>query len=264
MKQIRKVSEQKYDYHSYQIDEIIRGQEHCIVVRNLNQTPYGICSVIKHKSVGKTIDSPLLNWHNLVFCSNYYGPSPHYGYMNNAVQNGTKTASTAYVSPKEFAKLVDTLPANCHAIPYGRTCENMSMAYVYRDGTLGELFDFETVQEIYVLHEIENIDWKYIKKLFDKPLSYFSDEEQCGFNIQTGTSDKEKLIVLGMLLGYPIESTVAHISGHYVVYKKYWEVPGVRQHFKLSNEPFVDNCNRKWIKINDTIFCDGQQESLYY
>ncbi len=163
------LSKQSYDFYTYQIDRVTNGLNYTIILRNLNRTPYGVCSVFKYKIIGETILSPLLNWHNLFFCSNNYGPPPHPGYMNHAVQNGTKTASTAYVSSEEFLKLVDTLPSNCHAVPYSGTLENMSMAYVYRDGTLDELFDFIKVKRIYLLHGIENIEWNYVKKQFQSP-----------------------------------------------------------------------------------------------
>lgn len=264
MKQIYKISEQEYDTCSYQIDKIISGQDHCIIVRNLWRSPYGVCAVIKYKDIGKTIDSPLLNWHNLVFCSNYYGPPPHPGYMNNAVQNGTKTASTAYVSSHEYKQLVDKLPANCHAVPYGGTLDNMSMAYVYRDGTLDELFGFKQIKFIYTSHNINNVDWDDVESQFAKPLEYFSDSTKCGFDIQHGARSNENKIVNGLLLGYPIESTIAYINNDYITFGDNCTDPKVRDHFKKSIEPYVDCKGMTWNKSDKTIYCDGQQEVLYY
>lgn len=263
MSEVERLSTQVYDFYTYQIDRITDDVECTVILRNIDRAPYGVCSVFKYKQVGQTINSPLVNWHNLFFCSNYYGPPPHPGYMNSAVQNGTKTASTAHVSPDEYKDLVRELPLNCHAMPYDGAPENMAIAYVYRDGTLDDLFGFEKVHQIYTLHGIHNVDWSRVEELFAKPLAYFSDS-RCGFNIQSGTSVKENLIVMGLLLGYPIESTIAYIKNEYACFGDTCTAPEVRDHFRRSAEPYVDRLGKMWFKEGKFVFCDGQQESLYY
>lgn len=264
MKQIYKISTRKYEYYSYQIDKVIEGRECSIIVRNLDRSPYGVCAVIKYNDVGKTINSPLVNWDNLVFCSNHYGVSPNAEYMNNAVQRGTKTTATAYVALCEYQKLVKELPANCHAVPYNSTEEHMTMAYVYRDGTLNSLFGFENVKQIYTLHGIESVDWNRVEKLFKAPLSYFSDSEKCGLDIQCISNGIEMLIVGGLLLGYPIESTVAYIKNNIITFSELGTPKCIQEHFKTSNEPIFDSYKRRWVKNGNIIFQDGKQESLYY
>lgn len=265
MTHIETLSKQSYDFYTYQVDKITSGSNYSIVLKNLSRSPYGVCAVFKCKIVNETISSSLLNWHNLFFCSNGYGPSPHLGYMNHAVQNGTKPASTAYVSAEEYAQLICTLPANCHAVPYGESADNLFIAYIYRDGSLHDFFDFEKIKHIYSLHGLnKSIDWNYVKERFEKPLEYFSNAAQCGFNIQCGVNSIENKIVNGILLGYPVESTISYINGDYRCFGDSCINSTIRTHFKKSTEPYVDQQGTVWNKDGKTIYCNGQQEKLYY
>lgn len=265
MKKVETISAQIYEHCTYQIDKISDGVDCTVIVKNLKYAPYGVCSFLKYMEVGETIDSSLVNWHNLFFCSRYYGPPVHGGYMNYAVQSGTKTAAIAYVShPDEYKKLLQTLPDNCHAVPYCSTLENMTTAYVYRDGTLNDLFGFEKVKRIYMLHGIYNIDWGRVEELFSQPLAYFADVDKCGIDLQDAQGD-ENLIVTGLLLGYPVESTVAYINGNMKCFGDGLTDYKVREHFQTSKEPYVDSLRRKWYQTDDnTYYCEGRQESLYY
>lgn len=263
MKNVEVLSAQEYDFYSYQIEKITNDIEYTIILRNLNRSPYGVCSIFTYKNVGATIESPLLNWHNLFFCSNYYGPAPHPGYMNCAVQNGVKTAATAYVSYEEYPKLLQTLPDNCRAIPYDTSEEHMTMAYVYRNCMLRDLFNFEEIKHLYVLHGISNINWDYVEDRFSKSLEFFADSNRCGFNIQQGVKGKEDLIINGVLLGYPIESTVAYMKKTYNTFGDGPVDQTVKDHFKNSVDP-IDWHGKRWYKSNGIIYCDGQQEEIYF
>lgn len=66
-----------YELYKYEIDKIIENDDITVVLRNLDKSPYGVCSFFKYKNVGYAITSDLLSWQNVIFCSNYYGvPSP--------------------------------------------------------------------------------------------------------------------------------------------------------------------------------------------
>lgn len=153
-------------------------------------------------------NSPFLSWYNLIFCSNNCGPSPRYDYMHTAVQLGKKTAATVYIHPdsSEGKDFIKSLPKECGAIPYGDY-----MIYVFRKGRLADFFDFETIRRLYENNCMTLFDWSLIKELFNKPLSYFGDPDQCGFDLQRCV-DVNNRIIVGLLLGYPVESTIECIN----------------------------------------------------
>lgn len=159
----------------------------------------------------KGYDSPFLSWYNLIFCSNCCGPAPDYRYMTTAVQLGKKTAATVYIGPytPEGKALIRNIPIDCGAVPYSD-----SMIYAYHRGCLSDYFDFEIIKSLYERHCHLSFDWRLVKELFNKPLSYFANSNECGFTLHGG-DDREQRIVLGLLLGYPVESTVEYINGNY-------------------------------------------------
>lgn len=103
---------------------------------------------LTYKNVGWEINSPFLSWYNVFFCSNYYGVSPDYEYMDTAVQNGGKTAATVYhdVGSETANKLIAELPPECGWLPYSE-----AMLYVFRIGKLKDFFDLNEVKKMYEL-----------------------------------------------------------------------------------------------------------------
>jgi len=263
MRNTEVLSTQAYELYTYEIDKIFEDGVVTIVLRNLNKSPYGVCSFFKYRDVGSAIDSELLSWHNVFFCSNYYGVHPHQEYMSDAVQQGKKTTATIPVSNEIYNQMVSSIPENCCVVPYFKTISEITMAYVYRKGTLSDYFDFDEVKKVYMLHGICDIEWDTVSELFSKFLEYFADEKNCGFSIQAGSSKRENLIILGLLLGYPIESTVAFIRGDYRVFGNGIITSDMYRHFAKSSVPYVDQFNVEWYSDGKTIYCDGQQESLY-
>ncbi len=160
---------------------------------------------IHFQNIGEEYVSPFLSWYNLIFCSNSYGPAPDYEYMNRAVQEGKKTAATIYMNAQsdEGKQLISALPLDCSALPYGE-----NIIYVFHKGRLGDFFDFDRIKSLYEKHGVFSVDWRKVSELFQKDLSFFGDEKKCGFSLQSGGCRAE-MIVTGLLLGYPIESTVA-------------------------------------------------------
>ena len=184
-------------------------------MRNLDKNQNGVLSVIKYQNICITLESPLLSWRNLFFCSNNYGCAPDYQYMNNAVQNGTKTAATIYMNDTDVYKsFMDTLPTGIHAAPYGNysKSEHPVILFVYRDGSLASYFNFEQVMQVYRGHSVDSIDWERVKYLIEKPMNYFANEDECGFSLQS-CRNNHTLVVTGLLLGYPVESTIAWLKG---------------------------------------------------
>lgn len=198
-----------YDYENhFCVEKIICGQNIYYVIYDERYD--------KHKEVGRiclsqpiiSYESPLLNWYNLIFCSNNYGPSPDYKYMDYAVQQGKKTAATVYYSfdSDESKAIQMNLPDNCGITPYGDY-----MVFVYRKGKLADFFSFEKIRKAYIQMGINSLDWDLISDFFEKPLEYFADESKCGFSLQSGGIG-EQLVLIGLILGYPIESTATLLS----------------------------------------------------
>lgn len=193
---------------SYRVEKEINDAKISIIVYDTSFGRNVIIRTITYKNIGKEYSSPFLSWYNLIFCSNNYGPAPNYPYMHSAVQDGKKTAATVYIDPnsttgKEF---VDKLPESCGSLPYDNT-----MIYVYRKGKLSDFFCFEEIRDIYQKHGIFSLNWDIIQNYFEYPLSEFGDERKCGFSLQSGGS-KEQTVINGLILGYPIESTVEHLG----------------------------------------------------
>lgn len=193
-----------YGLNSYLVEKEIDECKVSIVVYSTRKEPRAEVYRIEYKNINKEYSSPFLSWYNLLFCSNNYGPAPDYEYMNQAVQAGEKTAATVYLQPgsNEGRKLVNSLPKDCDSVPYGD-----SMIYVFHKGCLADFFNFDEIREIYEMHGARSIDWGVVRDYFWKPMSFFGNESQCGFSLQSGGS-REQTIITGLLLGYPIESTI--------------------------------------------------------
>ncbi len=194
-----------YNCCSYLVEKETNGNNISIIVYDVRNGHHTEKGKIQYKNIGEEFSSPFLSWYNLFFCSNNYGPAPDYEYMHKAVQEGKKTAATVYLEPdsKEGKELVDSLPEDCGALPYGQ-----SMIYVFHKGRLSDFFDFEKIKSIYTKHDVYGVDWDKAEEYFEKDLSFFGDEKDCGLSLQSGEY-KEQCIVKGLILGYPVESTIA-------------------------------------------------------
>lgn len=169
--------------------------------------------LIKCRDIQPEYHADLISWYNVLFCSNSYGSAPDYSYMNYAVQNGKKPAATVYLS-NEYTKeqIIQSIPENCDWREYGG-----NMLWVFRKGCLADFFDLSIIQKSYAAHNVTGIDWELVRELFTKPLEFFAEPDgengwQCGFNIQSGGIGGQTVIT-GLLLGYPIESTIAWLKG---------------------------------------------------
>ncbi len=138
--------------------------------------------------------------------------------MNYAVQNGKKVAATVYpASKEEYERILQTLPKDCDAGPYDLNINDKdyhAILYVCRKGCLKDYFDLSQVRRIYEQHgtfEDYEVGWGKIETLFNVPLISFSNPREIGLNIQTEQSHMG-LIITGLLLGYPLESTIAYIK----------------------------------------------------
>ena len=251
---------------NYEIDIIEEGDTSHVILLNNDKHPYGIITVIDYPSYINSFSSPLLNWENLIRCSNYYGLPPEEvdengqpGYMSLAVQQHLKPAATLrYNIDDPLIKcLKQNLPDDCSIMRY----KEEDTTFICRDCSLADLFDIDEVRATYERYGIQNVEWKTVRELSEKNLSYFSDNSMSGISIEQGAESITQAVVLGLLLGYPIESTVARIKGTYRtdVFKYH-----AKNHFKENSEPYVDADGEQWFKDKNCVFASWQRESLYY
>lgn len=190
----------------YTVDKDITEDKNHIIVKDQNKD----CKIITdldYSSIPE-YEHPMLSWYNLLFCSNNYEPTTDHDYMNLAVQSGQKTAATIYLNynSPEGQKLIESMPSNCEAMPYGDT-----MIYMYHKGKLSDFFDYEQIRDYYQKYGCYGIDWNIVYDYFQKDLSFFGNESECGFSLQSGQTN-EQSIITGLVLGYPVASTARWIK----------------------------------------------------
>ncbi len=181
----------------YVVEKETTEETHTIIIYDIRKEKREICR-IEYNNIGEEYQSPFLSWYNLLFCSCEYGPSPDYVYMNQAVQNGMKTAATVYFAKNsvEGEAYMATLPEHCHCRSYEET-----MIFAYREGSISDYFDIDYIEKIYIKHGVANIDWLKVRKIAEMPMEQFGDPNICGYNLQTG-GNCEQTIINGLLLGY--------------------------------------------------------------
>ncbi|MCR5666800.1 MAG: hypothetical protein K6G01_08205 [Eubacterium sp.] len=151
--------------------------------------------------------SEYLSWYNLIFCSNNYGPIPVVKYMNHAVQEGKKVAATVYpVDSNEYMNIMRETFEDYYCFPYNVE-EYSLMLYISKKGTLNDYFDKDAILKVYQDCGIE-LNRERMDELFAMELKDFAKKETCGFMLHE-CYGSENLAVLGLLFGYPVESTVA-------------------------------------------------------
>lgn len=167
------------------------------------------CKRIFFSEKAEQYQSPYLSWYNLICCSNNYGPIPVVDYMNHAVQNGKKLAATIYPeSAQAYMQILAEVGDDYYCYPY-HTREYNYLLYISKKGTLADYFDLERVMQVYEACEV-SLDRAKMQDYFSRELSWFGNEELCPIQLHDCIGEEE-LAVTGLLLGYPIESTIALI-----------------------------------------------------
>ena len=267
MKKTEHLAEWKNYYH-YGVDKIICDDTTHILLLRYDRHPNGVISVIEYPTIGENTSFPLMNWENLFRCSNYYGISPEEtdfynnpAYMSIAVQKHMKPAATLrYDNDSQLIKQIQlALPDDCSLIPY----KEENTTFICRKGSLHDFYDLNRVKYIYELFGITEIDWNAVDLFCNKELSFFSDDNISGISIERGAENITQMVVVGLLLGYPIESTVAKINKSEHSESSVIKEQAV-QHYKTNTEPFFDCCKNEWLCQNGQVFAVWQQESLYY
>ena len=266
MKRIKHIAQWENGF-KYCIDQVENEDITRILLLNVDRHSNGVISLIEYPT-RDTYSSSLLNWENLIRCSNYYGLPPEeirsdgsLGYMSVAVQEHLKPASTIRITIDDphIKQLKMDLPDDCVLLKY----EEENTTFICRKGSLSDLFDIERVRETYAQFGILDIDWDVVYDYSKKEMTFFADNAISGISIEHGSIGRTQDVIVGLLLGYPIESTVAKMKGTYRVENLAIKCQA-RMHYKNNTEPLVDFRNDVWMNQDGDIFASWQQEKLYY
>lgn len=161
--------------------------------------------------------SPYLSWENLNYCGGWWHDDK---YLLTAVQKNKKLYAdiSEYIDPdrreekeQKLELLKQNLPAGILAGEYINYNDKFFSFFICRSGCLQDYFDLE---EVFAAYKKLGIDFRKSQK--EKIKAFCSSEIRLfGSNIpfNYGNSETpEELVVTGLLLGYPIESTAAIIS----------------------------------------------------
>ena len=167
---------------------------------------------VEYLDVGTEYKSPYLNWYNWFFCAKWVLGMTDDLYLSTAVQRGLKTAAIVLHFPhrsrqrQRYRRHLACLPDSC-----GFKQIETGGFYVYHKGSIDSLFDMESIRHIYDAHKVEDLKWERIYSLSKLDLSCFGDYRTEPFNPYCPHT-REEYVVNGLLLGYPIESTIALLN----------------------------------------------------
>ncbi len=163
---------------------------------------------IFYKDEAAAYQSPYLSWYNLVFCSNNYGPVPIVEYMNTSVQEGKKLAATVYPADIiDQQRMEREMPEDLFCVPFN-PLEYQYMLYVCKEGCLADYFDLDRLLAVYESCDIK-LDREKMENYFSMTLiSFAANDGPVSLHYCEGN---EEFAVVGLLFGYPIESTIALI-----------------------------------------------------
>ena len=272
MKTIDTLSTWRNYNHKYQIDKIEDDEKTIIIFKCVDKHPYGVLDIVEYKTLSTGYSSRWLNWDNIVRCSNYFEYSPEEeifddmtpisrGYLCEAVQKGLKPAATVRkdIENKRVKDLFSDLPSSCLILPY----REEDTIFICQKGKIMDFFDLNEIRKTYLLHGVSEINWEYVTNKCMHEFSFFSDNVNSGINIERGVSSKEDLVIVGLLLGYPIESTVAEINKNHKSFITTY-ITEANKHFQESDNNYIDAAGYKWVRENGIVFIDEQREELYY
>jgi hypothetical protein len=153
-------------------------------------------------------ESPYISWQNLDQCGGWATDSK---YLHTAVHDRKKLlASIVHHNDVHFERRPEVVILTQK---YG-WLENHSYTYICSKGTLSDFYDLDEVIEHYSRLGIDfTVDEVFeIEEYMDMDIWMFATEK-APFNFHDACT-KVQLVVTGLLLGYPLESTASIIEEH--------------------------------------------------
>lgn len=169
-----------------------------------------------------TYSSPYLSWENLLYCGGYsVDGNP---YLQNVVQQEKKPYAGfgyfthQYGTPKEqieaeLTQVKNTLPDYCIIGQELFRRTDIANYYICRRGKISDYIDIDKV-----LTEYQNLHFpvykgeKKIRKYANIEMKEFSNPQSVSLDY-ANPRETEHYVITGLLLGYPIESTISVIMG---------------------------------------------------
>ena len=149
---------------------------------------------------------PYLSWENLDHCGGWATDDT---YLLTAVQNGQKPAA-------QYAEINQSVPniEPCNGIETCYMSEQIydnytrNQVYITRTGSLKDIFDIDSIISAYAKHDVPLCKEK-LTPYMDRPIMDLMKEE-----FFLNPSNQAEFVITGLMLGYPIESTVSIICGY--------------------------------------------------
>jgi len=177
--------------------------------------------------IQEPVEVPYCSWANLDCCG---GWSFDEEYLDTAVQRGRKlfagrtTSLRSQYTPnyptleearEQFSAFQDTLPDDMTAdVDSIGTGPNFFHTYICRTGKITDYIDLNMVFDFYekLGQHISDAEKAEVERLCDCPIKLYGSG-QAPFSYADADTNTE-FITTGLLLGYPIESTVSILQGH--------------------------------------------------
>lgn len=174
-------------------------------------------------------ESPYCSWTNLAYCGGWSCSDE--SYLDTAVQSGKKlyagrfthlkakyspNAPTLEEAKSQFLEFQSTMPTGIVAgVEELILSDDMYLrTYICRTGKISDYFSLDEVFSFYAKHRLELPEtWKKeVRRLCDYEIQTYGSKD-APFNYARANSPVE-LIVTGLLLGYPLESTISLLYGY--------------------------------------------------
>jgi len=159
-----------------------------------------------------TFQIPYISWANLNCCG---GWSFDKSYLLTAVQDEKKLCSgISFHDEVALKSYMSNLSAEYPYFSHSTRYSGQSALYhidVTRKGCIGDYLDIDAVQETYAELGITNLNFEEINKYIEIPMIQLLDGT-AGFDYANPNSGIQ-FVTNGLLLGYPIESTAAILTG---------------------------------------------------
>lgn len=166
-----------------------------------------------------TFSSPFISWENL---NCVYGWTYDETYLYTAVQEEKKLCAgisfgrlpNTMLTKKDLDTLIESLGSDClYSIAEGSGHDGPAYSIdVVRKGKISDYIDLSAVKHFYGGVTNHPIDFEEVKRLCNKEMiSLVKNDEGWKYAWTRTPSDK---VVAGLLLGYPLESTLSYINYH--------------------------------------------------
>ena len=168
---------------------------------------------------GAVFNSPYLSWENLNYCGGW-----HYDedYLYTAVQKGKKVcAGLKFGSEKDLNDYVDTIDKEKYYyvdksweyIGWDNKIHRWNLMDISRKGKLSDYYNFDELNKYYssLGFPLDWIDFDFFNDLFNSEIIDLINGSK-DFSYSFAGKFIEEDIITGLLLGYPIESTVSYIQ----------------------------------------------------